>query len=123
MRLEAPRRQGQGGIKQRALNVESDRPEFESYLCHFLAVAPGASCLIFPSPFPCLSVGPRIHTLVLLARVGPMGSSQRRGAAKPAVVLWSMGGHLEVLLDMLWLLLRVGGTDMLAQPLHTVGAL
>lgn len=68
VRPEAPREQGQGGVKQRALKVESDKPEFKFCLCHFLGVGPGTSCLTSLRLFPSLLLRLIIYTLGQLAQ-------------------------------------------------------
>lgn len=82
-------------IKQRVLHMESGGPKFKSCLGPFLAEA---SCLIFLSSCPCLSMGLIIFTLGQLTRGNPAGSSQRRNLAAQV---------LRSILDRLWLWLRV----------------
>lgn len=86
MRLEAPRVKGQNGVKQRASKMESGRLEFESCLCYFQSVGPGASCLTFLSLFPCPSMRLLRNTLRQVAEGGPSGSSQRRGLVARAMM-------------------------------------
>lgn len=116
VRLEAPRAQSQNGIKQRALNMESGRPEFKSRLCHFSAVGPEASCLIFLSLFPCLAMGLIIFTLGQLAGAGLSRLFPEKDLAASHLEVHS--GHTMAFAEGC-----SGGTEMLAQPLHTVGAL
>lgn len=99
-RPEAPRGQGQGGTEQRAPDVESGGPEFESCLCH-LAGKPGATRLIFLSLLPCL-----LMRLTFGQLAG--GSPGRLGKAcsdisGPREAIW------RSILDTLRLLLRVVG--------------
>lgn len=100
-RLGAPRGQGQG-----APNVEPDRPEFKFCLCHFLAVGPGAGCLIFVNLFPCYLLRLIIHTSGQLAEGGPAGLAKpamtRQGHRKPSGgPFWTRYGFCSGLLGRL----------------------
>lgn len=94
--------------------MESGRPEFKSCPGHFLAEA---SCLIFLSSCPCLSMGLIIFALGQLTGGDPAGPSQRWDLAASHLEVHS--GHAMAFAEGCW----GGGTEMLAWPLHTVGAL